>query len=865
MRNRILATFSGAVILLGAASVAQAASIEAKKVDTVSLDFGSLFTPKQFDRDGSVYGVRARLKGVTGSGSESVIDPHTNLGGTPTPGACPGGGGWCDTAHGIAARADFDGWDFHVTGSGVTIGIVDSGIDLNSPEFTGRILSGGCIVSSVNTCASANNQVGGDLGVNPGNTTHGTHVAGIAAGTNVGIATQAKLLPVKVCSTAGNSCNGVNQGIIYAATHGADVINVSIGGPLLSQSDIDAVGSAVHATPNGVLIMVSAGNSGHKNPTGGYLAGMALTDEVRGHMIVVGAAGCNGDNTGHNCANGGLGGPSSFGQQPGARCEIHGGQKYCMRDYFVMAPGVQIWSSVGNGASAAGAYNYLSGTSMAAPFVTGVAALVKSQNLSMTAEDVLDIIIATADDLGAPGHDPIFGAGMVDVTRATAPLSFGGPGRHAASIPLQGMSINSYVGTSGNALNSIMAGPLTGALMQSSLLKSAVMIDSFGRPFTTDLTKFVDNRALGLTNMLMVDQFTALSPFAATLNGPFGQLRISGLGIDTTTPAMLSGMYLQNDRHDVSVRNLLIDSQITDGVELNLGYKVGSNGGLFNLYDANSSEAFAGLFASAAAVNSPYASLTDGGSFVGTTVRLADDLHASVTQSFLTPERQDFSFNPYSKVTQLMGTPREFDQRAAVATVASVNWDVAKWAGIGFTASQTSERNGMLGGLNTGALNLADATNTTAVGVSARVGFGNGWVTTAAYSEGITQLDLRPNNLITSASDLRSRSYGVAVAKHGLFGDNDSLGVALSRPIQVYSGSANLIAATGDTNGALSYGHETLSLASKTPETDLELGYVTTFMDGALALQTNASYQMNLAGQNGTNALAVVSRAKINF
>jgi hypothetical protein len=58
-------------------------------------------------------------------------------------------------------------------------------------------------------------------------------------------------------------------------------------------------------------------------------------------------------------------------------------------------------------------------------------------------------------------------------------------------------------------------------------------------------------------------------------------------------------------------------------------------------------------------------------------------------------------------------------------------------------------------------------------------------------------------------------------------------------------------------------GHD--SLVGQTPETDLELGYVTSFFNGALALQANAGYQMNLAGQSGTNSLSVISRAKINF
>jgi hypothetical protein len=172
----------------------------------------------------------------------------------------------------------------------------------------------------------------------------------------------------------------------------------------------------------------------------------------------------------------------------------------------------------------------------------------------------------------------------------------------------------------------------------------------------------------------------------------------------------------------------------------------------------------------------------------------------------------------------------------------------------------------MLGGLNSGALAIADGANTSAVGLSARIGFGSGWVTTFSYSEGITQLDLRSNSIATSSDTLHSRAYGVAIAKHGLFADNDSLGLAVSRPIQIYSGSLGLTAATGlDDFGNILTGSERVSLASGTPETDFEMGYVTTFFDGALALQANAAWQQNLAGQPGLNSLAVLSRAKINF
>jgi hypothetical protein len=269
---------------------------------------------------------------------------------------------------------------------------------------------------------------------------------------------------------------------------------------------------------------------------------------------------------------------------------------------------------------------------------------------------------------------------------------------------------------------------------------------------------------------------------------------------------------------------------------------------------------------SGTAVNSPYASLANGGSFIGSTIALADDLHLRFGEISLSPEREPFNVNAYSAVDNLIGQQRPlYDLRAARGTMAGVSWDFARWGGLGVTATQIDEQNGLLGGYGSGALSVADSASTTALGVSARIGFGDGWVTTASYSEGITQLDLKPTGIFSQASDLHSRAYGIAVAKHGLFGD-DSLGFAVTRPIQIYSGTAEITAADGvDPNYNLALNSERISLAGVKPETDIELGYVTTFLDGALALQANAAYQLNTQGQNGANSLAVVSRAKIKF
>jgi hypothetical protein len=187
--------------------------------------------------------------------------------------------------------------------------------------------------------------------------------------------------------------------------------------------------------------------------------------------------------------------------------------------------------------------------------------------------------------------------------------------------------------------------------------------------------------------------------------------------------------------------------------------------------------------------------------------------------------------------------------RSIGTTSANLNWNFADWAAIGLTASRSSGNSALLGASLRGGPAEASA-----LGISARVGFAEGWVTTLTYAEGVTQLDLNRDQLGVKTDPLRSQAYGIGLAKTGLFGD-DAFGIALSRPLQIYTGSKSFGAL--NTNFALAN--------TQARESDVELGYVTTFLDGTLALQANAAYQVNAAGTRGQNAVAGVARAKLNF
>lgn len=187
--------------------------------------------------------------------------------------------------------------------------------------------------------------------------------------------------------------------------------------------------------------------------------------------------------------------------------------------------------------------------------------------------------------------------------------------------------------------------------------------------------------------------------------------------------------------------------------------------------------------------------------------------------------------------------------RSIGTTSASLNWNFTNWGAVGLTASHSNGNSALLGA----SLRNGAPADSSALGISARVGFAEGWVTSLTYAEGVTQLDLNRDQLGKS-DPVRSEAYGIGLAKTGLFGD-DAFGIALSRPLQVYTGSNSFGAL--NTNFALAN--------TQARESDVELGYVTTFLDGSLALQANAAYQVNAAGAKGQNALAAVARAKLNF
>lgn len=282
-------------------------------------------------------------------------------------------------------------------GTGAVIAVVDSGVDMTHPDLQANLLSTGRdFVDNDNNPQDENG--------------HGTHVSGIAAAvTNNGIgvagtAPGAKVLPVRVLDADGSGAtDDVAAGIRYAADNGADVINLSLG--VLSGVDkiakligeLDPIYEAIdYAWSRGVVVVVAAGNDT-----------VPLCSEPSAHdkVLCVGAT-----------------------DQSDLRTFYSNGDA-TMTSKYLVAPG-------GSGLSCAGdifstylrseetfcspeaGYEALAGTSMATPFVAGVAALLVAKG--DTNVQVVNCIIATTDDLGTPGRDPVYGYGRLNAQRAAA-------------------------------------------------------------------------------------------------------------------------------------------------------------------------------------------------------------------------------------------------------------------------------------------------------------------------------------------------------------------------------------------------------------------------------------------------------------
>ncbi|WP_404356549.1 S8 family serine peptidase [Cytobacillus firmus] len=255
-----------------------------------------------------------------------------------------------------------------LTGKNVKVAILDTGIDSGHPDL--KVKSGICVLQK------CTNSFQDDNG-------HGTHVAGIIGAQNnnigiVGVAPEAEIYVIKALDKYGNGTTStIMAGLDWAISQNVDIINMSL------TSAIEDVGMKTmidKAFEKGIIVIAAAGNTGTDIKRTEQVLYPAKFDNV------IAVSGVDKDNVRVDSSSKG-------------------------KEVELAAPGENIYSTYPRSIKANG-YAYMTGTSMAAPFVTGLAALYKEKYPFLNNEEIRTLLQSKAKDLGAAGRDPLYGYGI---------------------------------------------------------------------------------------------------------------------------------------------------------------------------------------------------------------------------------------------------------------------------------------------------------------------------------------------------------------------------------------------------------------------------------------------------------------------
>ena len=678
-------------------------------------------------------------------------------------------------------------YDAGADGSGVIVSIIDTGIDVDNPEFAGRIRP-----ESADLLAD-NEMVPGLTDSRPGDGSfqdeddHGTPIASIigAARDDVavhGVAPETELLIFRVDDNTDNEAGllgpAISEAVERSATIGAGVINMSFG------SDDPASRNAFRqvfefTSAADIVVAIAAGNTtpaGASEPDQSALGAVDLTGAPT--VIVVGAY--------DSFANG----IASFSDRAGEA-----------QDIYLVAPGVRIPTTrVG---TAVGATETFSGTSAAAPHVAGAAALVRSLWPQLSAAEVVEILLDSATDLGAPGTDPIFGRGLLNVGAAVSPLGT--------------VSVTSADGlaSAASSLQAQLSGPFGTASLSG--LGEVVVFDAFNRNFTRSL-----DGAVRHSGPQRFDLTTAFNPFETRayavrrLSGRVtAQMQLTSTDRSLTDfsshqAASFAGADLRNDVNEDRLA-LALTTDLGAGRRLSF-----AQGFAPTTVDSRNQSLRRTPFLSQSAFTDAYLPQAEGALSTVLQTPLAKNLHADL----MVAHAYDF----YADGAPLSG----INAPANPARQASVFR-----AGLNFTAGPALFRfeQGLLQeeGTVLGAFFEGDASASTVYGaIEGDWTLAREWRLKGRYAVGRTDADIGGfGGLIDDFSGVLTSQFSFSLSRARLFGERDSLWLGVSQPLQVTAGTASLRLPTAydPLTDELAFTATEASLASRGRQYDLEAGY----------------------------------------
>ncbi len=652
-------------------------------------------------------------------------------------------------------------------GNGVTVAIIDSGIDRDNQEFAGRIDSRSIDVVSGTTSA---------LGDTNG---HGTHIAGIiGAAANdsgiVGVSPEARILALRANARGDGVGPGellffdddVARAIDRAADSGAKIINLSFGKLEALSGSYEA--ALARAVARDILIIASAGNDPSGQTT--LPASLAGSSEARGRILAVGAVDSSETIAG-------------FSGQPG------GG---VLNEAFLVAPGVDIRST-----AVGGGLETRSGTSFATPHVSGAAAVLKSAFPSLTMRQIGDLLVAAAKDLGPPGADSIYGRGLIDLRAALAPQG--------------GMSLasgNSVAGSSTSLSETELSlGAAFGdALSSSAALDRVMALDAYDRPYSVDLTGQVQRRSPSFQlDDLLIDgpgQHQASMP-ASFADGSAGL----GWQAEETRLWDRGPTGFQQTDQDSAVLHRFDFSGSDQEISWRFGYGLGA-GSLVS--SAPMHDATADLFWQGSAMTMPESTLIERGIGGATRHRLGErtELVLGMMQS---DQMESFDQEDSQADARMfhLGLDHRASERLRLA--------------LGF--SQVDEDEAFLGSSSDGAFGDDASASTRMMTLRGDYTLGGGFNLFASGTVAQTSIG-GDQGMLQDWSAVQSQAFAMGVTRTGVFGSIDRIGLMVGQPLRVSDASATLDVPTSrDLDGNVERSRERVDVAPEGREIDVQLSY----------------------------------------
>jgi hypothetical protein len=644
-----------------------------------------------------------------------------------------------------------------ITGKGVTIAVLDTGITASDTEFSqsGKILQG---YNAITGSANVTDQDG-----------HGTHVAGIIAADRdgsgmFGIAYDARLLPIKVFADNGiGSTAYLDSGLQYVIGR-APIVNMSL--TTSSSFNASTVQQAVNA---GLLIIAAAGNSSAANPE--WPARFAKEAWANNQIIAVGAVDANNQ-------------IASFSNRGGDTAA-----------WFLVAPGVNIPSTYLNNQ-----YVYMSGTSMATPIVSAAAALIKQRWSYLRADQIANILFITATDLGAPGIDPIYGRGLLNIEKAMQPVGT--------------VTTTTWNGASIKVLNtSITPSAATSALWNfaSTGVLHIVGRDDFSRDFNIDLGSSVSrpvamsleqvfgslDQRVNIAQRVLPDGSHLVAAYASRIPET-GSLQFDAFSMPHTRLAGFSY---------VSARK--------DGMEMAFGA-----GGMEDSYfGVGGIQVIDGL-ATVPALANPYFALVPSAS------------HAAIAQNFSSDIKLKFGMLSSGLTEAFRSQDTIWSPAGQLNTAPKVNtalFELSRQlsdAAVSVSFSRTNELDAYLGAQASGVLAFGSNTVTNAMQIASAWQFAPHWALASQVAYGITFGNTNNNSLITNMSTSRSNAFSLAVVANDRLMENDRFSFSVSQPMRAYTGTITLNVMNGvDGNGTEIREQRSLSMVPEDREIMTEMSY----------------------------------------